>query len=127
LHVAPVDVINSTLLQIKHVIKYSPDNFTLRADLPKNKKTLLKLGFMPSHVIDEICTLTYKNYHTGPEDNISRSGRPGGSIWVFGKEIEGIEIYIKFHLISTKRNTQCICISFHEADYPMTYPYKDHK
>jgi len=33
------------------------------------------------------------------------------------KKINGLEIYIKIHLISDKRYSKCVCISFHESDY----------
>lgn len=45
-------------------------------------------------------------------------------IWIFGEDIDGMEVYMKIHVIPTKRETQCICISFHEAEYELIYPYR---
>jgi len=40
-------------------------------------------------------------------------------MWSFGKTVQHIEVYIKISL--TERNA--ICISFHEAEFPITYPF----
>ncbi len=41
-------------------------------------------------------------------------------MWSFGKTIQNFEVYIKISL--TERNI--ICISFHEAEFTITYPFK---
>ena len=41
---------------------------------------------------------------------------------IFGKDVEGKEVYIKISY--GMPNRQAICISFHLAEYPMNYPYK---
>jgi len=46
----------------------------------------------------------------------------GAEMWVFGKVVKSFEIYIKISLGMS--STQVICISFHKAEYPMTYPFK---
>ena len=40
-------------------------------------------------------------------------------MWSFGKTVQNIEVYIKISL--TERNA--ICISFHEAEFPISYPF----
>lgn len=122
--IAEVAAISTTLLTVKHIVQYKQDCFLVRSDRTKNEQTMLSLGFSDRHVGEEILTLTYKNYHKGPEDNRSKDGPSKGEIWVFGKEIAGIEIYIKIHIVPTKRDTHCVCISFHEAEYSLTYPYR---
>lgn len=124
LSVARINEINSFLLQVKLIIQDTPDNFIVHTTRPKNEQTLLRLGFASRHVGAEICSLTHKNYHKGPEANTSRSGAKNGSVWIFGKRIEGIEIYIKIHLVAENKFSKCVCISFHESDYPITYPYR---
>ena len=43
-------------------------------------------------------------------------------MWVFGKDFNGNEIYIKIALGVQDKNT--ICISFHKAEHKMNYPFK---
>lgn len=38
----------------------------------------------------------------------------------FGKKVKEVEVYIKISI--TERNA--ICISFHQAEFPITYPFK---
>ena len=45
-----------------------------------------------------------------------------GEMWVFGKDIKGKEVYIKIMLGGV--NCQTICISFHIAEHPLSYPFK---
>ena len=42
---------------------------------------------------------------------------------VFGKDIKGRDVYIKITM--GMANCQTICISFHLAEHPLTYPFKD--
>lgn len=43
-------------------------------------------------------------------------------MWVFGRDMEGTELYIKIAL--GKPNDRTICISFHLAEHPIKYAYK---
>lgn len=43
-------------------------------------------------------------------------------MWVFGRDMEGTELYIKIAL--GQPNDRTICISFHLAEHPITYAYK---
>ena len=45
-----------------------------------------------------------------------------GDMWVFGKDYDGTELYIKISLGAPGSKT--ICISFHEAEHPLSYPFK---
>ena len=45
-----------------------------------------------------------------------------GEMWVFGKDVKEREIYIKIMLGCA--DSQTICISFHIAEYPLSYPFK---
>lgn len=66
-----IQQINKTLEQIKSSI--SNKKMTIK-NRKKNKEFLLKLGWIPEQALEEILTLTYKNYSRGPEKNISSSG-----------------------------------------------------
>lgn len=46
-----------------------------------------------------------------------------GDMWVFGKDYRGTELYIKIAMGNPDDKT--ICISFHKAEYPLHYAYKD--
>ena len=44
-------------------------------------------------------------------------------MWVFGKDMDGTELYIKIAM--GQPNDRTICISFHIAEHPINYAYKD--
>ena len=46
-------------------------------------------------------------------------------MWVFGKNFDGQELYVKVAL--GQPNTNTICISFHLAEKPLRYAFKDSK
>lgn len=43
-------------------------------------------------------------------------------MWIFGKEINGHEVFIKITMGIP--NASVICISFHLAEHPLHYPLK---
>jgi hypothetical protein len=85
----------------------------------KNSQTLLDLDISSNKRKEIIEKLTFEDYSQGPiEDQIY--GLP--SMWVFGKDVKGAEVYIKISM--GKLNSETICISFHPAEYNMNYPLK---
>ena len=48
-----------------------------------------------------------------------------GDMWVFGKNFDGQELYVKVAL--GQPNTNTICISFHLAEKPLRYAFKGNK
>ena len=48
-----------------------------------------------------------------------------GEMWVFGRDMDGVELYIKIALGSP--NSQTICISFHIAEHPISYAFEKEK
>lgn len=120
---AGIQEINGILSLIRDILyKNNGRNFIIKSR-NKNRDTITKLGFLTSHIKQEIFELTYKDYCDGPEQNRSRTGNPKGSVWKFGKTVNGIEIYIKLQVIPYGEG-QCVCISFHESDKKLIYPYK---
>ena len=82
------------------------------------------LGYTHQNLKEEIRTLSIENYSRGPlPDRIYM-----GEMWEFGKIIAGREIYIKLQLSAYNDPGDLIetlfCISFHFAEFPMRYPYK---
>lgn len=86
----------------------------------KNQQTLLDLEIMPNSRKGIIASLKVEDYSQGPIEEKERGIKP---MWVFGKIIKQKEVYIKISL--GLENSNAICISFHIAEYPMNYPFKN--
>ena len=91
-----------------------------RDDRGKNQKALEILEIVPSYRKVVIENLNVENYVQGPViDELNKLGE----MWVFGKDVKGQEVYIKIMLGG--EGCQTICISFHIAEHPLVYPFKD--
>lgn len=91
-----------------------------RDDRDKNRITLQELEIIPSYRKVVIENLRAEDYVQGPVvDELNRFGE----MWVFGKDVKGREIYIKVMIVGTTNQT--ICISFHFAEHPLVYPFKE--
>jgi hypothetical protein len=114
--------INTFLLEFKQEILKS--GLTI-ADRTKNLEALIELGFTKADLKNTILNLTVADYSEGPIPNDKRSGE----VWIFGKPTEGVLIYIKLQLLdylprdATERVKQPVCISFHKASSPLSFPY----
>lgn len=88
------------------------------ADREDFNKSIRKLGMRPIEIPDVLRSLEPEDYSEGPHQHF------GGPLeyWVYGKEVKGIEIYIKI-VVNTKRGI-IICVSFHESIRPMTFPLR---
>lgn len=90
-----------------------------RDDRGKNTSTLSKLELSPNQRIAVIDKLDFKDYCEGP---LLEKLNGGTDMWVFGKDVKKHEVYIKISLGT--ESLSVICISFHVAEHPLTYPYK---
>ena len=63
--------------------------------------------------------LQAEDYVEGPVIDILNKE---GEMLVFGRDVKGREVYIKITL--GYENGQTICISFHIAEHPLSYPFK---
>ncbi len=91
-----------------------------RDDRGKNQATLQELEIVPSYRTVVIENLRVQDYVQGPVvDELNRLG----VMWVFGKDVKGREIYIKVMISGV--TSQTICISFHIAEHPLIYPFKE--
>ena len=88
-------------------------------DREKNLRSLPELGLTRGERKQVIKSLTVDDYSEGPIKNLLNHF---GDLWVFGKDIEDHEVYIK--ICYGQPNHSTICISFHISEYPMKYPYK---
>ena len=92
----------------------------------ENLKVLKELGLTYTDQWELLKNLSIEDYVDGPEPDRDRPGY----VWIFGVFIGGAEIYIKVKLVEYKPLDshqlvrQALCISFHVAKYPLTYPLK---
>lgn len=90
-----------------------------RDDRGKNSDALLRLE-IETPVREKILTeLQVTDYSDGPK---SERLNGGPDMWVFGKIVNGHEVYIKISMGTPGRAV--FCISFHIAEHPMNYPLK---
>jgi hypothetical protein len=89
-------------------------------DRGKNQQTLHDLEISPAKRKEIISNLRSEDYSEGPLQEKMRGILP---MWVFGKEVKQKEVYIKISM--GLENSSAICISFHVAEHPMNYPYKN--
>ncbi len=85
----------------------------------KNTKALLSLDILPNKRKEIIKDLNSQDYYEGP---LSDKLYGMSSMWVFGKTVKNKEVYIKISMGFEEGSV--ICISFHEAEYKITYPFK---
>ena len=88
----------------------------------KNIQALADLGISRFERLDIIKTIQVEDYSEGPIKDVLNDY---GEMWVFGKDVNGFETYIKITM--GKPSLKTICISFHQAEHPMNYPLKDNK
>jgi hypothetical protein len=88
-------------------------------DRGKNFEAIGQLEIRPAQRHKIIEELIAEDYSEGP---ILDKMSGWGEMWVFGKWLNKIEVYIKITLGSEK--DPVICISFHPAEHPMNYPLK---
>jgi hypothetical protein len=90
-----------------------------RDDRGKNRQTLLDLELTKDTRNKVLRSLATQDYSAGP---LLEKMNAGADMWVFGKMVKGKEVYIKITM--GLRGVQVICISFHIAEHPMKYPYR---
>jgi hypothetical protein len=90
----------------------------------KNRKFEDDTGFTKSDAELLVRSLRTIDYSMGPEpdDNADRSP---GEVWVFGREFEGTDLYVKLKLeVRTHVNgTPSVCMSFHPQERPLERPH----
>ena len=86
----------------------------------KNIQGYLDLDITPAAREIYIEKLTADEYSSGPNEDTHTPGSP--DYWVFGSIIKNKEVYIK--LTMGQENNRVVCMSFHIAEGPMSYPFK---
>lgn len=83
----------------------------------KNQEALIALGITELTRKEIIKSIETEDYV-----ETIRNAMGYGDMWVFGKDYDGTELYIKISLGTQNSNT--ICISFHKAEHLITYTFK---
>ena len=89
-------------------------------DRGKNSQTLADLELRPNDRKKVLASLKVEDYSEGPLDE---QWHGSSTMWVFGKKIKSYELYIKVTM--GMEGASVICISFHTAEYPIIYPFKN--
>ena len=84
---------------------------------------LTLFGITRRNCEEEILSLSVDDYCQGPDDDRDRPGK----VWVFGRHIEGREVYIKLKLATVGKEAIAKCLSFHPAEFPLCFPLRSKK
>lgn len=90
-----------------------------RDDREKNRNALFDLDISRLERLEIVKSIETEDYSEGP---IPDELHHGTEMWAFGRDVQGIEVYIKISIGGF--NGRAICISFHRAEHPMNYPLK---
>ena len=81
--------------------------------------TLLDLDYNVEDVVERLKELKLEEYS---ESLIDRDDANPPTLFVFEKVIHGKQVYIKLK-IKEKERQYILCVSFHYAEYVMSFPY----
>lgn len=81
---------------------------------------LLKLRLSETNREEIILNLSVSDYCKGPNKDTDQDG----DVWEFGKKADEKVIYLKLKIFMVDKRMLAKCISFHEAEYPMSWPFK---
>ncbi len=91
-----------------------------------NTQALIELRLTYKDRRNAIMSLSVEDYSSGPDPDTDRPGY----VWCFGKDVNGIEVYIKLKIVeytpagSTTAIRKALCLSFHQSRTPLEYPLK---
>jgi hypothetical protein len=88
-------------------------------DRPENLETITALNFSHADIKKVLLELKPEDYYQGPLPDEMGNGL---DMWVFGKVIKGLEIYIKFTMGRDKERV--LLISFHKAKKRIKFPFR---
>mgnify|MGYP000999264935 CR=1 FL=1 len=109
-------IVNEFLAEFKEIVL---SGYFYLVPREKNIEGLISLGINRQQVKKEILDLTYKNYYQGPV--IDKDITYKGDIWIFGKDINNIQTYIKLKIEIKTGKKIARCISFHPADFTIKF------
>ena len=103
-----------------HLMKVAANEQFVFVGRRANLETLTRLGINRKHAQDLVTGLKPEDYVSGPAPD---HNNPGLEMWVFGLQVAGSEVYVKIQVIVEP--ARCVCISFHESERPMHYPFRE--
>ncbi|MFC1475861.1 hypothetical protein ACFLQW_02525 [Candidatus Zixiibacteriota bacterium] len=86
-----------------------------------NRDALVQLGLTEQNRKKVLLGLSVADFCDGPEPDTDRAG----SVWIFGKNVGGKNIYIKLKVAQVGNSQIAKCLSFHEAQRPLRYPFRE--
>ena len=90
-------------------------------DHHKNIQTLKDLDITARIRDNLILSIALNDYSSGPNPDEYQPG----DFWVFGKDLNGVEIYIKPKIVTRHNGDErAVCISFHPSEHPLRYPFR---
>jgi hypothetical protein len=87
----------------------------------ENMDALAELGLTKQNRKEEILTLSVQDYCSGPEPDKDMPG----DVWMFGKQIDNTNVYIKLKIAGEGNEKIAKCLSFHVAKFPLCFPCKE--
>lgn len=116
------DAVGRFLQEVKETITKPPGQYQSWVLVPRqeNEDCIAELGLRFPDVRDVILGLSVVDYCEGP---VSDHDMPG-DLLVFGKMVEGKEVYIKLKLAALDILKKVRIVSFHFARESMYYPFK---
>jgi len=114
--------IRAFLQEVKAVVSQTPSltRFWRLVDRRENLDFMATVGLTRADIGEAILGLSVEDYCEGPMQDHTEPG----DVWVFGKAISGKETYIKLKLAVVSIVKIVRVISFHEANQPLRYPFK---
>ncbi len=106
------------LKELKEKIRFFEISFRPR---DKNLQALADLDITAIKRLEYIMNLKVEDYYAGPKNDTYDRTLP--DYYEFGIQVKGVEVYIK--ISKGLKNKPADCMSFHPAEFPMTYPLKN--
>ena len=108
------------LKDFKELMGQGPGYYFVTQHL-KNVQAMRELG-ITARIRDEvILSVAMEDYSSGPNSDEYHPGH----YWIFGKDIDSIEIYIKLKIVTYNNwNELADCYSYHPSEQPLNYPFR---
>lgn len=118
------------LTELKNILHSEGFNIDRDFTIIKSKKksgkeqfstphTMLDLDYDASDIVERLKELTFREYS---ETLVDKDDTNPPLLFVFGKDINGKQIYIKLKIKGSQMR-HVLCVSFHYAEEKMTFPY----
>ena len=119
--------IEKFLQDMKNILEDESFNIHDNIKVVKSKKkeeystpyTMVDLEYDDSDVVECLKDLTIKEYS---ETLVDKDNLEPPLLYVFGKDISNKQVYIKVKIKGDKAK-YVLCVSFHYAEYEMSFPY----